>query len=225
MSDSRTRHAELAAQIRSADEAYYVADAPLMSDAAYDALVADYLQRQVGAQADVFPATLTLQRLHGGAPVRGFVRRVLFQEMGAAALLGLGSGAIVGGIPAALHGDVLLGVSVGGAIAAAVLTASSPSIERRNRGAAEAFADVAATMDVASRERFFALVKAPGFAPWFATVTPMEELGHLALGRARCRVGPHRRGRDPGARPARDPAQQQRDPAPRPTRVGPRADR
>ena len=68
-------------------------------------------------------ATLTLQRLHGGAPVRGFVRRVLFQEMGAAALLGLGSGAIVGGIPAALHGDVLLGVSVGGAIAAAVLTA------------------------------------------------------------------------------------------------------
>lgn len=74
-------------------------------------------------------------------------------------------------------------------VAAAVLTASSPSIERRNRGAAEAFADVAATMDVASRERFFALVKAPGFAPWFATVTPMEEIGHLALGSRPARRG------------------------------------
>ncbi|WP_154096326.1 phosphoenolpyruvate carboxylase [Microbacterium testaceum] len=74
-------------------------------------------------------------------------------------------------------------------VAAAVLTASSPSIERRNRGAAEAFADVAATMDVASRERFFALVKAPGFALWFATVTPMEEIGHLALGSRPARRG------------------------------------
>ncbi len=44
-------------------------------------------------------------------------------------------------------------------------------------------------MDVASRERFFTLVKAPGFAPWFATVTPMEELGHLALGSRPARRG------------------------------------
>jgi DNA ligase (NAD+) len=41
MSDQRRRHAELAARIRAADEAYYVADAPVMSDAAYDALVAE----------------------------------------------------------------------------------------------------------------------------------------------------------------------------------------
>ncbi len=68
-------------------------------------------------------ATLTLQRLHGGAPVRGFLRRVFFQELGAASLLGLGCGVIVGTIAAALHANVLLGVAVGGAIAAAVLTA------------------------------------------------------------------------------------------------------
>jgi magnesium transporter len=68
-------------------------------------------------------ATLTLQRLHGGAPVRGFLRRVFWQELGAAALLGLGSGIIVGGIAAALHANVVLGVAVGGAIAASVLTA------------------------------------------------------------------------------------------------------
>jgi phosphoenolpyruvate carboxylase len=32
-------------------------------------------------------------------------------------------------------------------------------------------------------------VKAPGFAPWFATVTPMEELGLLALGSRPARRG------------------------------------
>jgi phosphoenolpyruvate carboxylase len=74
-------------------------------------------------------------------------------------------------------------------VAAAVLLASAPSIEQRNRDAAERFADVAATMDAASRERFFSLVKAPGFAQWFATVTPMEEIGLLALGSRPARRG------------------------------------
>jgi phosphoenolpyruvate carboxylase len=74
-------------------------------------------------------------------------------------------------------------------VAAAVLLASAPSIERRNEEAATRFAAVATTMDAASRERFFALVKAPGFAPWFATVTPMEEIGLLALGSRPARRG------------------------------------
>ncbi|GAA2753873.1 phosphoenolpyruvate carboxylase [Amnibacterium kyonggiense] len=74
-------------------------------------------------------------------------------------------------------------------VAAAVLLASAPSIERRNEDAATRFADVARTMDETSRERFFALVKAPGFAPWFATVTPMEEIGLLALGSRPARRG------------------------------------
>ncbi len=74
-------------------------------------------------------------------------------------------------------------------VAAAVLLASAPSIERRNSGAARKFADVAATMDAASRQRFFDLVKAPGFAPWFAQVTPMEEIGLLALGSRPARRG------------------------------------
>jgi magnesium transporter len=68
-------------------------------------------------------ATLTLQRLHGGAPVRGFLRRVFVQELGAASLLGIGCGLIVGGIAAALHANLWLGVAVGGAIAGSVLTA------------------------------------------------------------------------------------------------------
>ncbi|KAA9086610.1 phosphoenolpyruvate carboxylase [Microbacterium radiodurans] len=74
-------------------------------------------------------------------------------------------------------------------VAAAILLASAPSIEERNSRAAERYADIAATMDTASRERFFALVKAPGFAPWFATVTPMEEIGLLALGSRPARRG------------------------------------
>ncbi|MFT4051633.1 MAG: phosphoenolpyruvate carboxylase [Microbacterium sp.] len=74
-------------------------------------------------------------------------------------------------------------------VAAAVLLASAPSIEARNSAAAQRYSDVAATMDRASRERFFSLVKADGFAQWFATVTPMEEIGLLALGSRPARRG------------------------------------
>lgn len=74
-------------------------------------------------------------------------------------------------------------------VAAAILTASAPSNEDTNRGAAERFADIAARMEATSRDRFFELVKADGFAPWFATVTPMEEVGLLALGSRPARRG------------------------------------
>ncbi|WP_213813899.1 phosphoenolpyruvate carboxylase [Glaciihabitans sp. dw_435] len=74
-------------------------------------------------------------------------------------------------------------------VAAAVLLASAPSIEHRNEEAATRFSDVAAIMDESSRARFFELVKAEGFAPWFATVTPMEEVGLLALGSRPARRG------------------------------------
>ena len=74
-------------------------------------------------------------------------------------------------------------------VAAATLLASSPTVEERTSRAAARYAEVAATMDAASRERFFALVKAEGFAPWFATVTPMEEIGLLALGSRPARRG------------------------------------
>jgi len=74
-------------------------------------------------------------------------------------------------------------------VAAATLLASSPSVEERTSEAAERFADVASVMDAASRERFFSLVQAEGFAPWFATVTPLEEIGLLALGSRPARRG------------------------------------
>jgi len=89
----------------------------------------------------------------------------------------------------ARYGDPAIAMRHIDQVAAAVLLASAPSIERRNEEAAARFAEVAATMDSASRERFFSLVKAPGFAPWFATVTPMEEIGLLALGSRPARRG------------------------------------
>jgi phosphoenolpyruvate carboxylase len=89
----------------------------------------------------------------------------------------------------ARYGDPAIAMRHIDQVAAAVLMASAPSIEERNRGAAERYADVAATMDAASRARFFDLVKAPGFAPWFAQVTPMEEVGLLALGSRPARRG------------------------------------
>ncbi|WP_337026628.1 phosphoenolpyruvate carboxylase [Microbacterium sp. LB16] len=74
-------------------------------------------------------------------------------------------------------------------VAAATLLASSPTEEERTSRAAERYADVARVMDAASRERFFSLVKADGFAPWFTTVTPLEEIGLLALGSRPARRG------------------------------------
>jgi len=89
----------------------------------------------------------------------------------------------------ARYGDPAIAMRHIDQVAAATLLASSPSIERRNEEAATRYAEVAATMDAASRERFFSLVRAPGFAPWFATVTPLEEVGLLALGSRPARRG------------------------------------
>lgn len=74
-------------------------------------------------------------------------------------------------------------------VAAATLLAVAPSIERRNDEAAEKYAAVAEKLTSASRAQFDSLVKADGFAPWFATVTPMEEIGRLQLGSRPARRG------------------------------------
>ncbi|MEE6280450.1 phosphoenolpyruvate carboxylase [Georgenia sunbinii] len=74
-------------------------------------------------------------------------------------------------------------------VASATLLALAPSTEDRNATAAKHFAPVAATMDEVSRARFFELVHAEGFAPWFAQVTPQEEVGLLPLGSRPARRG------------------------------------
>ncbi|PZF59566.1 phosphoenolpyruvate carboxylase [Curtobacterium sp. MCSS17_008] len=74
-------------------------------------------------------------------------------------------------------------------MASATLFASSPSNEERTAAAATRFADLAQQLDDVSRQAFYDLVKADGFAPWFARVTPMEEIGLLPLGSRPARRG------------------------------------
>jgi phosphoenolpyruvate carboxylase len=74
-------------------------------------------------------------------------------------------------------------------MAAATLLASSPANGEVNAQASEEFAGVARTMDDVSRARFFELVRADGFPQWFAQVTPLEEIGLLALGSRPARRG------------------------------------
>ncbi len=74
-------------------------------------------------------------------------------------------------------------------VAAAVLLASTPAVERRAHEAAERFADVASSLDAAARESYHRLVRTEGFAEWFATVTPLEELGALPIGSRPARRG------------------------------------
>ncbi|MDY0828704.1 phosphoenolpyruvate carboxylase [Microbacterium sp. BG28] len=89
----------------------------------------------------------------------------------------------------ARYGDPQIAMRHIDQVAAAILMASAPSNEARNRRGAEMFAEIAQVLENSSRERFYSLVKAPGFAPWFATVTPMEEVGLLALGSRPARRG------------------------------------
>jgi phosphoenolpyruvate carboxylase len=89
----------------------------------------------------------------------------------------------------AQYGDQEIGARHIEQMAAATLFASSPANGAVNAAAAERFADVAQQMDDVSRAAFYDLVQADGFAPWFARVTPMEELGLLPLGSRPARRG------------------------------------
>jgi phosphoenolpyruvate carboxylase len=89
----------------------------------------------------------------------------------------------------AQYGDPVIAVRHLEQVAASTLLASTPSIGERNARAAEDFTELARRLDERSRERFFELVQAEGFAPWFAQVTPQEEIGLLPLGSRPARRG------------------------------------
>ncbi|GAB2463581.1 phosphoenolpyruvate carboxylase [Xylanimonas ulmi] len=82
----------------------------------------------------------------------------------------------------ARYGDPVIATRHIEQVAAATLLASAPSVEERNAEATERFTALAASLDVSSRERFHHLVRAEGFPQWFAQVTPLEEIGMLAIG-------------------------------------------
>ncbi len=94
-----------------------------------------------------------------------------------------------GEIITARYGDRAIAARHIDQVAAATLLASAPSTEQRNSAAAERFAELSHTLDERSRARFFELIHADGFAPWFAQVTPQEEVGLLPLGSRPARRG------------------------------------
>jgi len=74
-------------------------------------------------------------------------------------------------------------------VTSAVLLSSSPSVGARNAEAAATFKALAARIDAAAKAAFRSLVEADGFAGWFATVSPLDEIGGLRIGSRPARRG------------------------------------
>jgi phosphoenolpyruvate carboxylase len=74
-------------------------------------------------------------------------------------------------------------------VTSAVLLSSSPSVAVRNGEAAATFKALAARIDDAAKAAFRSLVEADGFAEWFATVSPLDEIGGLRIGSRPARRG------------------------------------
>jgi phosphoenolpyruvate carboxylase len=74
-------------------------------------------------------------------------------------------------------------------VTSAVLLASSPAAGQRNAAAAERFRGVADRMAAAALATYRTLVETPGFAEWFAEISPLEEISGLRIGSRPARRG------------------------------------
>ena len=74
-------------------------------------------------------------------------------------------------------------------VTSAVLLASSPAVGVRNAAAAERFRGAADRMAAAALATYRTLVEAPGFAEWFAKISPLEEISGLRIGSRPARRG------------------------------------
>ncbi|HEX4834166.1 MAG TPA: phosphoenolpyruvate carboxylase [Trebonia sp.] len=74
-------------------------------------------------------------------------------------------------------------------VTSAVLMSSSPSLGAGTSAAAAAFRSLAERVDGAAKSAFRALVETGGFAEWFATVSPLDEIGGLRIGSRPARRG------------------------------------
>jgi phosphoenolpyruvate carboxylase len=74
-------------------------------------------------------------------------------------------------------------------VTSAVLLASSPRHMTATGEVSARFRPVADVIDAAARAAFRALVETEGFAQWFATITPLEEIGGLRIGSRPARRG------------------------------------
>ncbi|CAL8978764.1 Phosphoenolpyruvate carboxylase [Cellulomonas sp. T2.31MG-18] len=153
-------------------------------------LALDDAQRRITAWAREHDIRLTLFHGRGGALGRGggpANRALLAQPPGS--VDGRFKLTEQGEVIFARYGDPTIAARHIEQVTAATLLAGAPSVERRTAEAAERFGDLAARLDVASRQRFHALVRAEGFPQWFAEVTPLEEVGLLPIGSRPARRG------------------------------------
>ncbi|TDE97666.1 phosphoenolpyruvate carboxylase [Occultella glacieicola] len=147
-------------------------------------------QSRITAWAEANDIRLTLFHGRGGALGRGggpANRAVLAQPPGS--VDGRFKLTEQGEVIFARYGNPVIAARHIEQVVAATLLQGTPVVSERNASAARDFADVAARLDTASRERFFELVKADGFPAWFAQVTPQEEVGWLPLGSRPARRG------------------------------------
>ncbi|MGH3281309.1 MAG: phosphoenolpyruvate carboxylase, partial [Trebonia sp.] len=147
-------------------------------------------QAELAAWAATRDVKLTLFHGRGGAIGRGggpAGRAVLAQAPGS--VDGRLKVTEQGEVIFARYGQSAIGLRHLEQVTSAVLLASSPSIADHNRAAASAFEDLAAAIDQAAKGTFRTLVEADGFAEWFATVSPLEEIGALRIGSRPARRG------------------------------------
>jgi phosphoenolpyruvate carboxylase len=158
------------------------------------------------------PATATLRLFDAQAALTAWaaehdVKLTLFHGRGGAigrgggpagrAVLAQAPGSVDGRLKVTEQGEVIfaryghaaIGLRHLEQVTSAVLLASSPSVGARNGAAATTFQDVAAAIDAAAKGAFRALVESDGFAEWFATVSPLEEIGGLRIGSRPARRG------------------------------------
>ena len=147
-------------------------------------------QRELAAWATEHDVKLTLFHGRGGAIGRGggpAGRAVLAQAPGS--VDGRLKVTEQGEVIFARYGQPAIGLRHLEQVTSAVLLASSPSVADRNGTAAATFQDLAVAIDDAAKGAFRTLVEADGFAEWFATVSPLEEIGGLRIGSRPSRRG------------------------------------
>jgi phosphoenolpyruvate carboxylase len=147
-------------------------------------------QAELAAWAASHDVKLTLFHGRGGAIGRGggpAGRAVLAQAPGS--VDGRLKVTEQGEVIFARYGQSAIGLRHLEQVTSAVLLASSPSVADRNAAAATDFQDLAAAIDGAAKGAFRSLVEADGFAEWFATVSPLGEIGGLRIGSRPARRG------------------------------------
>jgi phosphoenolpyruvate carboxylase len=147
-------------------------------------------QAELASWAAAHDVALTLFHGRGGAIGRG-------GGPAGRAVLAQAPGSVSGRLKVTEQGEVIfarygrqsIGLRHLEQVTSAVLLASSPSLGERNATAASEFRALASSIDVAAKAAFRGLAEADGFAEWFATVSPLGEIGGLRIGSRPSRRG------------------------------------